>query len=97
MKITIKKLKDLKTCNEAAEEFINKWPKSIDLIDVIKRLIKINDYKHLQWANWLIARCMTYKQYVGYAVYAAKQVLSIFEKKYPNDKRPRKTIKATKK
>ncbi len=40
---------------------------------------------------------MTYKQYVSYAVFAAEQVLDIFENKYPDDKRPRKAIQAAKK
>ena len=31
-----------------------------------------------------------------YAIYAAEQVIGIFEKKYPIDKRPRKAIEAAK-
>jgi hypothetical protein len=34
---------------------------------------------------------------VKYAVFAAEQVIDIFEKKYPDDKRPRKAIEVTKK
>src|SRR3990167_2866933 len=34
----------------------------------------------------------TKKDSVNLAIYAAKLVLPIFEKKYPNDKRPRKAI-----
>jgi hypothetical protein len=50
----------------------------------------------LDWANWLIVRIMTYKQYVSYAVFSAESVLDIYEKKYPNDNRPRKAIEAAK-
>ena len=37
-----------------------------------------------------------YRMYVSYAVYAAEQVIDIYEKKCPNDKRPRKAIEAAK-
>lgn len=50
----------------------------------------------LSWANWLIVRLMKYKQYVKYAVYAAEQVIDIFEKKYPDNKLSRKAIQAAK-
>jgi hypothetical protein len=40
---------------------------------------------------------MKRKQYLKYAVYAARQVLNIYEKEYPNDDRPRKAIEAAKK
>ncbi len=90
MKITIKKLKKLNACSDAIEEF--KSQKPIELIQLIKKIIKTKNDTYLSWANWLIVRCMTYKQYVGYAIYAARQVLDIFEKKYPKDKRPRQAI-----
>jgi len=38
----------------------------------------------------------TKKDNVALAVYAAEQVIDIFEKEYPNDKRPREAIKAAK-
>jgi hypothetical protein len=40
---------------------------------------------------------MKYKQYVRYAIYAAEQVIDIYEKEYPKDNRPREAIKAAKK
>lgn len=39
---------------------------------------------------------MTYHDYVSYAIYAAEQVIDIYEKEYPNDNRPRLAIKAAK-
>ncbi len=60
-------------------------------IKCIEKLIKIKRYND---ANWLIAKLMNYSQRVEYAVYAADQVIDIFEKKYPNDDRPRKAIEA---
>jgi len=52
--------------------------------------------KKLNWANWLIVRVMTKKQYVAYAIYAAEQVIELYEKHYPNDPRPRQAINAAK-
>ena len=49
---------------------------------------------HWPWANWLLARLLNRPNQIRYAVYAAKQVLSIYEKKYPTDKRPRAAIQA---
>jgi len=92
MKITLKWLKSQKACDEAIEKFKNQ--KETDFLKLMSLLIKKNK---LDWANWLIVRKMKYKQYVSYAVFAAEQVIDIFEKKYPNDKRPRKAIEAAKK
>jgi len=43
----------------------------------------------------LIVRIMIYEQYTTYAIYAAKLVLPIFKKHYPNDKKLNETIEAT--
>ena len=48
----------------------------------------------LAWANWLIVRVMTYRQYVAYAIYAAEQGLPQYEQRYPDDPRPRQAIEA---
>jgi hypothetical protein len=39
---------------------------------------------------------MNKKQAVQYAIFAAEQVIDIYERKYPNDKRPRNAIEAAK-
>jgi len=59
-------------------------------VELIKLLISEDK---LVWANWLIARVMTYKEYISYAVFAAEQT----EIQCPNDKRPRQAIEAAKK
>jgi hypothetical protein len=91
MKITKEWLKEKSACSEGIEWFLSK--KESDSIKVLKALI--SDDK-LDWANWLIVRVMERKQYLAYAIYAAEQIIAIFEKKYPDDKRPRKAIKAAK-
>lgn len=48
----------------------------------------------LIWANWLIVRLLDRPGWIRYAVYAAEQVLPIFEQRQPADDRPRKAIAA---
>ena len=62
-------------------------------LNVVNKLIGDDKF---QWANWFISRCMNHSQKVRYAIFAAEQVIKIFEKKYPNDRRPRKAIQAAK-
>ena len=62
-------------------------------IDFIKKLMESEKYS---WANWLIVRLMNKTQKVQYAIFAAEQVIDIYEKKYPDDLRPRKAIEAAK-
>ena len=64
-----------------------------DGVKIVKKLIKENK---LDWANWTIVTLMKRKQYLRYAIYAAEQVIDIFEKKYPKDDRPRKAIETAK-
>ena len=63
-------------------------------IETTEALIKDNQ---LKWANWFMVRVMNYKQYVSYAVFAAEQVIDLYEKRRPTDKRPRLAIEAAKK
>ena len=65
--------------------------------DGLATVKKLMAEKKLEWANWLIVRLMAYKQYVSYGVYAAEQVVDIYEKKYPDDGAPRKAIETAKK
>jgi len=92
VKISEKWLVKKGACETSVEAFKNQT--ETDSLKILKKLIST---KKLDWANWLIVRVMTYKQYVAYAVYGAEQVVGIFEKKYPNDNRPRAAINAAKK
>ena len=87
--ITKKWLLDNNACSVGYNWFCNQKEK--DEINVIKQLMK---EKRFSWANWVIARRIKYNQYVEYIIYSAKQVLSVYEKKFPDDNRPRKAIKA---
>jgi hypothetical protein len=90
-KITVKFLEKIGASEDVVEYAKETGIESMGVVETIKHLIKEDK---LDWANWLIVRTMKYKQYVSYAVYAAEQVIDIYEKKYPDDDRPRKAIKA---
>ena len=90
MKIDKEWLENHEACNKGI-----KWFNSQKETNPIKIIQQFIEKKHLDWANWLIVRIMNYKQCVSYAIYAAEQVLNIYEIKY-FDKRPRKAIEAAK-
>ena len=88
--ITLKWLQSKGACLESLEE----WHKETDhnTFATLNRLVS----KNPDWGNWLICRLMNKKQAVQYAIFAAEQVIDIYEGKYPNDKRPRNAIEAAK-
>lgn len=92
MKITNDWLDEKDACSGGKE-----WFKNQDESDGVKVVKKLMDEQKLDWANWLIVRIMERKQHLQYAVFAAEQVLEVFEKKYPDDKRPRLAIEAARK
>jgi len=76
-------------CPEGKEFFL---AEGILLLDAgTRNLIK---KEKLEWANWLVTRAMNHTQKVLYGVYAAKQVLRLYENIYPKDHRPRNAIQA---
>ena len=77
-------------CKEAIEWYDTQKDKDIDAL--FKALIK--DKEDLEWFNWYLSRRLKKIDKVRYAVFAARQVLHIFEDKYPDDDRPRKAIEA---
>ena len=91
-KVTKEFLKEKSACRDGYEW----WLKNCDGLDNVAQIKKLAEHR-FDWANWLIVRMMEYKEYVSYAVFAAEQVIDIYEKKYPDDKRPRNAIEAAKK
>jgi len=57
-------------------------------------LEKLINADKLNWANWLIVRVMTRTQCLQYAIFAAHQVLPLFEQKYLNELHLRKAVEA---
>jgi len=88
--ITIKWLKSQGAC----EESIKAWHGETDH-DTFATLNRLLD-KNPEWGSWLICRIMNKDQSVQYAIFAAEQVIDIYERKYPDDKRPRNAIEAAK-
>jgi len=88
MEVTLRQIKALHPCEEGLE-----WYKknAYHVTDLEELLLKINEHYPL-WARWLFTHLMSPTQCVKIAVFAAKQVLHLFENKHPSDKRPRRAI-----
>ena len=86
--LDMKKFKEMSPCKEGYEFVLNL--KTTDLKIIFDALKEHN----LEWANWLVARLLAHKDRIRYAVFAAEQVLDIFEKSHPGDLRPRQAIEA---
>lgn len=89
MRVTKEWLKEKEACTEGIEWFLSQT--ETDGIAVVRSLISAGKK---EWANWTITRILDRKQKIKYAIFAAEQVLGIFEKKNPDDKRPRLAIDA---
>jgi hypothetical protein len=95
--ITLKWLEKQDACGESVAEWKRRGMKSISCVDLAKLLLKDDSLKDgLDWCNWLVTKNMTYSQIVRYVVYAAEQVIDIWEKKYPGEDTPREAIRAAK-
>jgi hypothetical protein len=89
MKITKKWLKEKNACAEGIAWWENQT--ETGAVSVIRTLL---DSGKFDWANWTITHVFTRRQNIQYAIFAAEQVIGLFEKKYPDDKRPRNAIEA---
>ena len=87
-------LKKHKACEEGIAWYKNQ-PKK-DLRSLYKSIIN-DDSANLDWASWYIVHKLPKLKKIQYAVYAAKQVIEIFEQQHPNDPRPRRAIMAAEK
>jgi len=90
MNITKEEIKKLSPCSDGYQWFIDHG--SPDLTKTLLDINKVNP----GWARWLYAKLMNGKQRKQFTIYAAKEVLHIFEAEYPNDDRPRLAIEAAK-
>jgi hypothetical protein len=98
MKINKKWIDKYNPCGwEEDTESVGWWKTKGCPSDPFKILDELIAESQLSWANWFIVRLMNHKQKIMYAIYAAEQVIDLYEKKYPDDKRPRQAIEAAKK
>jgi len=93
--ISMKWVEDNHACQEAREWFKGELngKRSMPVSKLFSRLVEIDRFN---WANWLVVRLMTHDQQIMYAIYAAEQVVGLYEDKYPEDTRPRDAIQAAK-
>ena len=94
MRINLEWLREADACIESREEWKSRSMEEIDGIELVQKLMIEDKFR---WANWLIVRLMTHEQKIQYAIFAARQVIEIYEKKNPVDNRPRKAIEAAEK
>jgi len=102
MKITTQWLEDVGACCKA--KATHQKQIEADAVKLLRQLVKgsyllkdIPEKERLEWATWAISRLLPHQDKVRYAVFAAEQVITIFEKDYPKDHRPREAIAAAKK
>ena len=86
---TLRELKKQRACKEGIDWIKGQKDKSVKSLFI--QALKEKKYQDI---NWAISRLLKKDDKTRYAIYAAEQVLSIFEKEYPKDKRPRLAIKA---
>jgi hypothetical protein len=103
--VTLKRLEDLKACSSAKDWFKSQGKKKIDLFEGFKYLMSKRGIENirmtynddsLSWSSWFITRIMNKRRRVMYVIYAAEQVIDIYEERYPGDRRPREAINAAK-
>ena len=85
----LRELKKQSACEEGIDWVKKQKDKSLKSLFV--QALKEKKYQDI---NWGISKLLKREDKIRYAIYAAKQVLSIFEKEHPKDKRPRLAIKA---
>ena len=94
MKITKNWLESRRACSTSLDYVCKNGYIGLDIVPFLQKLI---NQKRLSDANWLITRYMNKDENVKYAIFAAKQVLPIFNKIFPKDNAPMKAIEAAKK
>ena len=102
MNISLDVLKKYGACDPGIECF--KYLKTTTVHETINKCMSLSDDVVLRWTNdvldkykwcsWLLSRILPKDEKIKYAIYSARLVIDIFEKKYPNDNRPRKAIEA---
>ena len=62
----------------------------------IEKVLQTDVTERFEWSVWLISRMIDRKRCCRFAIYSAELALPIFEGKFPDDKRPRIAVEATK-
>ena len=59
-------------------------------------MLRAHKEGHSDWAIWLFVRSVDRPIILKFSIFCAEMVLPIFERKYPEDNRPRKAIESAK-
>ena len=87
--ITKKWLETHCVCGAGVKWFEKNVHDDIEISALVEKLMLENGFS---LANWLVTNNLNKGHNIEYAVFAAQQVLSIYEEEYPEDKRPREAI-----
>ena len=79
---------DMKPCSDRHENYLKHYKGEVHSLRVFLSLEEItyND------KTWVLSKLLTKNQSVRWAIMCAESVLGIFEKRYPENKAPRKVI-----
>jgi len=95
MYITKEKLLELYAC-EASVIWFEQNPGITTVEQGIQLLWETDHHSKFNWSNWILSRTLNHHNQVKYAVHAAEIVLPIWEKEFPEDKKPHEAINAAK-
>ena len=87
-KVTINWLTEKGACVSDSEKLKAEQEFNGDILKIVPYLISEH---RLADANWLLTKYFNKKQNVLYAIFAAEQVLDIFEKKIPKRQKAKKS------
>jgi len=93
MELTKQVLENHGACGECMYWYIsNGEPTSVE--ETIEKLLASDRHEKFGWSNWLLSHVLPVDDKIRYAIFAAELVIDIFEKEFPEDKRPRNAIEA---
>lgn len=87
--LTEKELKAFRPCADGLEW----WIENCAGLSTEEQLLRLLDHRP-EWANRVVTRLLSRPGKLSYIIYAAEQVLGIYEKEHPDDTRPRDAIAA---
>ena len=90
MKINASIIKSFNPCNDRYDNFVNNYGTIEYDLKSFLEMDKINYTDKV----WVVTRLFTHEQNVKWSIACASSVLDIYEKLYPDDKRPREAIEA---
>ena len=95
MKLTLDFLKENSACTSGIRWYhANEEPNTVEACISALMVDTEQPSEKLSHANWLLSETLTEPDCRRYAIFAARQVLDIYEKRYPTDNRPRLAIEA---